>query len=138
MNFIRAALILVLAHVIVGIFLIVLIFVLSDFDSLDYYPFVPILGGMIVFILNLGFYKNFSDKLTRVICVALISLSFYHCCVTDSHWRYARILVEHHEKNHTQEWYCALSYKDKLVIESYTFHGVTDCNPEKQMLEHRT
>lgn len=133
MNFIRTTLILTLAHVIVGIFLTVLIFVLSDFDSLDYYPFLPILGGMIFIIMNLGFYKYFSDKLTRFLCVALISLSTYHCYVTDSHWRYARALIEHHEKNYTQEWYCALPYIDKLVIESYTFHGIEYCNPESQM-----
>jgi hypothetical protein len=130
-NFFRTSIILVSANVIVGIFLIVLMLVLGDFDSLDYYPFLPIIGGITFIIMNLGFYKQFSDKLTRAICVALISLSTYHCYVTDSNWRYARALIEHHEKSYTREWYCALPYKDKLVIESYTFHGIEECNPER-------
>jgi hypothetical protein len=132
MNCFRKSVRLVSSFFVVNIFFIVLMFALSDFDSLDHYPFLPILGGMVVVFVNLGFYKYILYKSIRFLCVALISLSTYHCYVTDSHWRYARILVEHHEKNYTREWYCSLPYKDKLVIESYTFHGIEDCNFERQ------
>lgn len=73
------------------------------------------------------FYKYFSEKITRFLCFGLIFISVCYCYQNDSEWPYAQLLIDHHRNNYTKEWYCKLTYRDKLLIEAYTTHGIEDC-----------
>ncbi len=127
MLFLQTVAILASAHAIVGAIWIAFIFASSDLESINHYPFGEIFGGVLFISLNIGFYKYFSERITRLFCLGLVMMSTYYCYQTDSHWRYAMKLVDQHKNTYTREWYCGLPYKDKLLIESYTTHGIEDC-----------
>jgi len=127
MIFLRTVAILASAHALVAAIWIASVLFLSDLDATNHYPFDLIFGGVLFIYLNISFYKYFSERITRLFCLGLATMSTYFCYQTDSHWRYAVNLVDHHQNNYTREWYCGLPYKDKLLIESYTTHGIEDC-----------
>ncbi len=122
----RTLLIFVSVHVIAGIVWIVLIR-FSDLDIMGNYPLDLILGGILIIILNIYLLKYFSNRTPRFICAVLVLMAIRYCFLTDSQWRYAEKIVELYHHNYTREWYCALPFKDKQVLESYTTHGIEDC-----------
>jgi hypothetical protein len=128
MIFLRTVAILASAHAIVGAIWIASVLVSSDLDSTNHYPFGLIFGGVLFICLNIGFYKYFSERMTRLFCLGLAMMSTYYCYQTDSYWRYSMKLIDQYQHNYTREWYCNLPYKDKLLIESYTTHGIEDCH----------
>jgi hypothetical protein len=128
MIFLRNVAILASAHIIVGAIWIAFLFSVSSLGYIEHYQVFLILGWVLFIALNAAFYKFFSEKITRLLCLGLAMLSTYYCYQTDSQWRYAMKLVDHHQNNYTQEWYCKLTYRDKLLIESYTTHGIEDCH----------
>jgi hypothetical protein len=127
MVFLRTVAILASSHAIIGAIWIALIFSLSDLGSIDHYPASLCLGGVMFIFLNIGLFIYFPERITRLLCLGLIFISVYYCYQIDSEWRYAQKLVDHHRNNYTQEWYCELTYRDKLLIESHTMHGIENC-----------
>jgi hypothetical protein len=127
MIFLRSVAILASAHAIVGAIWIASVLKSIDLEFTNHYPFHLIVGGVLFISLNIGFYKFFSERITRLFCLGLVMMSTYFCYQTDSHWRHAMKLVDQHQNNYTREWYCGLPYEDKLLIESYTMHGIEDC-----------
>ncbi len=127
MIFLRNVVILASANIIVGAIWAAFIFTMSDLGSTDHYQVLLILGGVLLIALNSGFYKYFSEKITRFLCFGLIFISVCYCYQNDSEWPYAQLLIHHHRNNYTKEWYCKLTYRDKLLIEAYTTHGIEDC-----------
>jgi hypothetical protein len=127
MVFLRTVAIVASSHVIIGAIWIALIFSLSDLGSINHYPVSLSLGGVMFISLNIGLFIYFPERITRLLCLGLIFISVYYCYQISSEWRYAQKLIDYHRNNYTREWYCELTYRDKLLIESHTTHGVEDC-----------